>query len=150
MGFDLDNVSKAYYHLWGVQCQSFNPCLHGRGEADSAHYDIYSFFLIFHYFSCLLFPSPKIKHSSPSPSPPHLGWQYGPKFLYLWSAVWGCTGPYVPARELFFHLDPLCLTLPYPPYGHFRGGPPTEQTACGQLLPFWTPHILRLWQLLAI
>jgi hypothetical protein len=25
MGFNLDNVSKAYHHLWGVLCQSFNP-----------------------------------------------------------------------------------------------------------------------------
>ena len=70
--------------------------------------------------------------------------------LDFWPVVRGCIGPYLPARELFFHLGPLCLTLPYPAYGHFKGGPPTGQTACGHLLPLWTPHALRLWQLLAI
>jgi hypothetical protein len=31
------------------------------------------------------------------------------------------------------------------PHGRFRGGPPAGQVACGRLLPFWTPHAVRLW-----
>jgi hypothetical protein len=30
------------------------------------------------------------------------------------------------------------------PYSCFRGGPPTEQAACGHLLSFWTPQAVRL------
>jgi hypothetical protein len=55
-----------------------------------------------------------------------------------------------PQENSFFHLGPLCLTLPYLPYGHFRGGPPAGRTAYSHLLPLWTPHAVRLWQLLAI
>jgi hypothetical protein len=55
--------------------------------------------------------------------------------------------------SLKFHPGPPCLTLISPaggpplkrPYGHFRGGLPTEHAACGRLLPLWTPHAVRLW-----
>jgi hypothetical protein len=54
--------------------------------------------------------------------------------------------------SLKFHRCPLCPTLLRPaggpppkwPYIRFRGGPPARQAACGRLLPFWTPHAVRL------
>jgi hypothetical protein len=30
-------------------------------------------------------------------------------------------------------------------HGHLSGGPPAGRLACGCLLPFWTPHAVRLW-----
>jgi hypothetical protein len=30
------------------------------------------------------------------------------------------------------------------PYSHFRGDPPAGWAPCGHLLPFWTPHAVRL------
>jgi hypothetical protein len=48
---------------------------------------------------------------------------------------------------LQFHLGPPCPT-PLPPlkslHGRFRGGLPAEQASCGRLLPFWTPHAVRV------
>jgi hypothetical protein len=54
---------------------------------------------------------------------------------------------------LKFHLGPPCPTVLRPAggpplkqhFGHFRGGPPTGQAACGRPLPLWTPHIVHLW-----
>jgi hypothetical protein len=51
-----------------------------------------------------------------------------------------------------FHSGPPCPTLLPPtgrplmkqPYGLFRGGPPAGWAGCGRLLPFWTPHAVRL------
>jgi hypothetical protein len=55
-----------------------------------------------------------------------------------------------------YHLGPPCLTLLRPagapplkqPYVHFTGSPPAGQAACGHLLPLWTPHAIRLWNVL--
>jgi hypothetical protein len=54
---------------------------------------------------------------------------------------------------LKFNPRPPCPTLPCPaggpplkrPHSRFRGCPPTGRAACGRLLPFRTPHALRLW-----
>jgi hypothetical protein len=56
--------------------------------------------------------------------------------------------------SLKFHLALPCLTLLRPvggrplkwPYGRFGGGLPAGQAACGHLLPYWTPHAVRLWE----
>jgi hypothetical protein len=53
--------------------------------------------------------------------------------------------------SLKFHPGPPCPSLlrpaggPHqkPSYGCYRGGPPTKRVACGRLLPFWTPHVIR-------
>jgi hypothetical protein len=58
-------------------------------------------------------------------------------------------------HELKFYRGPPCPTFLHPaskpplkrPYGRFSGGPPTERAACSRLLPFWTPHAVRLWGL---
>jgi hypothetical protein len=54
--------------------------------------------------------------------------------------------------SLKFHPSPPCPTLLSPaggpplkrPYGRFRAGPTAGQAACSSLLPFWTPHAVRL------
>jgi hypothetical protein len=58
----------------------------------------------------------------------------------------------VATDSLKYHPGPPSLTLLRPavepplkrPFGRFRGGPPTGWVACGCLLPFWTPHVVRL------
>jgi hypothetical protein len=53
---------------------------------------------------------------------------------------------------LKYHYSPpcptvLCLAGGPPlkqPYGLSKDGLPTGQAACGRLLPFWTPHTMRL------
>jgi hypothetical protein len=54
--------------------------------------------------------------------------------------------------SLKFRPGPPCPTLLRPagglslkrPYDRFRDGPPAERSAYGRLLPFWTPHAVRL------
>jgi hypothetical protein len=51
-------------------------------------------------------------------------------------------GPTVPYPSM-----PCGWATPKRCYGHFRGGLPADWVACGRLLPFWTPHAVRLWKL---
>jgi hypothetical protein len=47
-------------------------------------------------------------------------------------------GPLCPTRLHLVGRPPLNR-----PYNRFRGGPLAERAACGRLLPFWTPHVVR-------
>jgi hypothetical protein len=60
--------------------------------------------------------------------------------------------------SLEFHPGLSCTTLLHPVgglplirhYSLFRGDPPADQAACGRLLPFWTPHAVRLCVLITL
>jgi hypothetical protein len=70
-----------------------------------------------------------------------LGWDFS---VGVWQRV--------AIDSLKFHLGLPCPSLLRPvggpplkrPCSSFWGGPPAERAACGRLLLFWTPHVVRL------
>jgi hypothetical protein len=65
--------------------------------------------------------------------------------VWQWVAMNALPYPSTPCPSLLCPAGRLPLKQPY---SRFRGGPLAGRATCSRLLPYWTPHAVRLWSCL--